>query len=175
MGSINSTSQQILFYYVFQKKIENFFNGEKMKKDNKESKIGYFINPEWIKEWKRRRNYTNIKTNFLEAFNIGNTKLDNEQTKLIKDNIEQKDEKVLTSDENNNLIIKYSDFMVINEKIFTKIFLENFVNKKTFESMNLNKKNTFEEIKYIFKEEMIIFFLEKYSIIKILLSLAGSS
>ena len=175
MGSINSTSQQILFYYVFQKKIENFFNGEKMKKDNKESKIGYFINPEWIKEWKRRRNYTNIKSNFLEAFNIGKTKLDNEQIKLIKDNIEQKDEKNLTSDENNNIIIKYSDFMVINEKIFTKIFLENFVNKKTFESMNLNKKNTFEEIKYIFKEEMIIFFLEKYSIIKILLSLAGSS
>ena len=175
MGSINSTSKQILFYYVFQKKIENFFNGEKMKRDNKESKIGYFINPEWIKEWKRRRNYTNIKSNFLEAFNIGKTKLDNEQIKLIKDNIEQKDEKNLTSDENNNLIIKYSDFMVINEKIFTKIFLENFVNKKTFESMNLNKKNTFEEIKYIFKEEMIIFFLEKYSIIKILLSLAGSS
>ena len=48
--------------------------------------------------------------------------------------------------------------MIINEKILTKIFLENFVNKKTFESMNLNEKITFEEIKYIFKEEMIIFF-----------------
>ena len=65
MGSINANSQQILFYYVFQKKIEKFFNGEKMKKDNIKSKIGYFINPEWIKEWKRRRNYANIKSNFL--------------------------------------------------------------------------------------------------------------
>ena len=158
MGSINATSQQILFYYEFQKKIEKFFNGKKMKKDNTKIKIGYFINPEWIKEWKRRRNYANIKSNFLEAFNIEKTKLDKEQTNLIKVNIEQKDEKILNSDENNNSIIKNSNFMIINEKILTKIFLENFVNKKTFESMNLNEKITFEEIKYIFKEEMIIFF-----------------
>jgi ubiquitin C-terminal hydrolase len=64
--------------------------------------------------------------------------------------------------------------MLINEKIFTKIFLGNFVNEKTFKLMNLNEKISFEEVKYIFKEKMIIFFLEKYSTIKILLSLAGS-
>ena len=175
MGSKNSTSQQILHYYVFQKKIEKFFNGEKMPKENIQCKIGYFINPEWIKEWKRRRNYANIKSNFFEVFKIEKTKLNHEQTNLIKDNIEQKNDKILTSFENNNSIIKYSDFMIINEKILTKSVLENFVNKKTFELMNLNKKITVEEIQYIFKKEMIIFFLEKYSTIKILLSLAGST
>jgi len=175
MGSKNSTSQQILHYYVFQKKIEKFFNGEKMPKENTKCKIGYFINPEWIKEWKRRRNYANIKSNFFEVFKIEKTKLNHEQTNLIKDNIEQKNDKILTSFENNNSIIKYSDFMIINEKILTKSVLENFVNKKTFELMNLNKKITVEEIQYIFKKEMIIFFLEKYSTIKILLSLAGST
>ena len=57
MGSLHSTLKQILYYYKFQKKIEKFFNGEKMKKDHTKIKKGYIINPEWIKEWRRRKKY----------------------------------------------------------------------------------------------------------------------
>ena len=148
MGSENSISQQILYYYVFQKKIEKFFKGEKMKDSTKIHK-GYVINPEWIKEWRRRINYANIRKKCFEIFNIETTKLDKEQEKLILDIIAQKDEKILYSDENNKTIIKYKDFMFIDEKILTEKYLENFVNEKTFKLMNLNEKITFEEIKYI--------------------------
>ena len=74
------------------------------------------------------------------------------------DFFDKKDEKLLNSKENNNSIIKYSDYMIINEKILNRQILKNFVNEKTFKSMNLNEKIPFEELKYIFKEEMIIFF-----------------
>ena len=157
MDSRESTIKQILYYYVFQKKIDQFFRGEKIEKDKKIKK-GYIINPEFIKEWKRRKNYVKIKKKYFENFNIEKTKLDKKQTKLIKDYFEKLDEKILNLNENNSSIIKYSDFMIINEKILTEQYLENLVNEKTFNEMKLNVKITFEEIKYIFKEEMIIFF-----------------
>ena len=67
--NIGSNFLQFPYYYLFQKKIEKFFKGEKMKTDTK-IKTGYIINPEWIKEWKRRRSYDNIKKKCLEKLNI---------------------------------------------------------------------------------------------------------
>ena len=108
-----------------------------------------------------------LKKKCLEKLNI------EEKFKNLKnfkfDFFDKKDEKLLNSKENNNSIIKYSDYMIINEKILNRQILKNFVNEKTFKSMNLNEKIPFEELKYIFKEEMIIFFLDNNQIIKILL------
>ena len=169
MGNIKSTGQQILYYYKFQKKIGKFFNGEEMKKDNKEiTEKGYIINPEWIKEWRRRNKYPKIKKYCLDVINFEKKILDFKQIKTNFFDILKKNKIIL--DENSNSIIKYIDFMIINEKILTKECLENFVNENFFKLMKLNEKITFEEIKYIFKEKIIVFFLENYQIIKILLS-----
>ena len=167
MGNKLSNYQQFLYYYLFQKKIEKLFKGEKMKNDKKIEK-GYIINPEWIKEWKRRRSYAYIKKKCLEKLKIEKEKLKN-LINLKLDIFDKKDEKIFNSDENNTSIIKYSDFMIINEKILNKQILRNFVNEETFKSMKLNEKIPFEELKYIFKEEMLIFFIENYQIIKLLL------
>ena len=169
MGNIKSTGQQILYYYKFQKKIGKFFNGEEMKKDNKEiAEKGYIINPEWIKEWRRRNKYPKIKKYCLDVINFEKKIFDFKQIKTNFFDILKKNKIIL--DENSNSIIKYIDFMIINEKILTKECLENFVNENFFKLMKLNEKITFEEIKYIFKEKIIVFFLENYQIIKILLS-----
>ena len=166
LGSLKSTCKQIIYYHEFQKQIGKFFNGE-IEKDDTEIQNGYIINPEWIKEWRRRKKYDKNKK-YLDIIDFEKKKIDLKQIKTIFDDIRKKDKKIL--DENNNSIIKYIDFMIVNEKILSKKYLENFVNEKIFKLMDLNAKITFEEIKYIFKVKMIIFFLENYQIIKILLS-----
>ena len=53
---------------------------------------------------------------------------------------------------------------MINEK-----YLENFVDEKTFNKLEMNDKTTYEKVKYIFKKKMFILFIERELIIKMLL------
>ena len=83
MGSKNTKIDSILYYYTFQKKINNYLNNTIKRKDKTYLKNGYFINPEWIKEWKRRINYNQIVSEYLVHFNIDSTKLNINQELLI--------------------------------------------------------------------------------------------
>jgi hypothetical protein len=53
--------------------------------------------------------------------------------------------------------------------VISKQNLENFVNKNTFDKLNLEKYASNEKIEYVFKSQMIIFFFEKNGIIKLLI------
>ena len=167
MGAKSTKIDYILYYYVFQKKINNYLNNTEKRKEKTKLKNGYIINPEWIKEWKRRINYNKIISEYLVHFNINSIKLSDEQKLLIKQFIEN----VYVF---NNLcyetktINKYNYF-IIYDKLITRNFLENLVNVKTFEKLGIRDGRSFEKVKYIFKEKMFILFIEKYHVIKILL------
>ena len=172
MGTKNTKIDNILYYYVFQKKIKNYLNYYGKRKDKFSLKDGYIISPDWIKEWKMRINYDKIVADYLDYFNLDSTKLNDEQEMMIN--------QFLENDINLNLetktIIKYSYvtnllecILIIIEEEITETFLENLINKKTFEKLGINDSRTFEKVKYIFKEKMFILFIEKYHVIKILL------
>ena len=167
MGAKNTKIDSILYYYIFQKKINNYLNNTIKRKDKTRLKNGYIINPEWIKEWKRRINYDKIVSDYLVHFNINTTKLNNEQLLMINQFIEN--DYLL-----NNLcyeaktIRKYKVFF-INDELITRNFLENLVNDKTFEKFGIKDDGSFEKVKFIFKEKMFILFIERYHVIKILL------
>ena len=167
MGCEYPKTQPILYYYVFQKKIKNYLNCKINHKKKKEIKDGYLINPNWINEWKSRINYDKIVSEYLDHFGIESTKLNEDQITLINENIENNFNEI-NLDENTSLIIKNNEFSYI-ERILSEKYLEIFVNKKTFNFLKINKKNTFIEIKYLFKEKMLILFYEKYNIIKVLI------
>jgi len=167
MGAKNTKIDIILYYYVFQKKINNYLNNTEKREDKTSLKNGYIINPEWIKEWKRRINYDKLVSDYLVHFNINSMKLNDEQLLMINQFIE--------NDYNlNNLyyetktISKYNYFNIYDELI-TKNFLENLVDGETFEIFGIRDNRSFEKIKYIFKEKMFILFIERYHVLKILL------
>jgi len=171
MGTQNTKIDNILYYYVFQKKINNYLNHYIIRKDKFSLKDGYIISPDWIKEWKMRINYNKIVEDYLDYFNLNSTKLNEEQKMMINQFIE--------SDKNLNLetktIIKYSYFInlcesiiMFNDEEINETFLKNFVNKKTFEKLEINDIRAFEKVKYIFKEKIFILFIEKNYSIKIL-------
>ena len=172
MGAKNTKIDNILYYYVFQRKIKNYLNYYNKRKDKFRLKDGYIISPDWIKEWKMRINYDKLVADYLDYFNLDSTKLNEEQEMMIN--------QFLENDVNLNLetktIVKYSYcislleciLIIIDEEI-TETFLENFINKKTFEKLEINDTRTFEKVKYIFKEKMFMLFIEKYLTIKILL------
>ena len=171
MGSkISKNKEKILYYYVFQKKINNYINNNKIKeKEKKILKIGYIINPDWIKEWKARINYNKITSDYLDHFNLDSTRL-NKQQKLLINQFIEKDNNIDNLDLDIKTIVKNNFFnFFIYEKMINKIYLENFVNKKTFNKLDMNDKTTYERVKYIFKKKMFMLFFEKYLKIKILL------
>ena len=88
MGAKNTKIDNILYYYIFQKKINNYLNKPKEREDKINLKNGYIINPEWIKEWKRRINYGKLVSDYLDHFNINSTKLNDEQLLMINQFIE---------------------------------------------------------------------------------------
>ena len=171
MGAKNTKIDNILYYYVFQRKIKNYLNYYNKRKDKFSLKDGYIISPDWIKEWKMRINYDKLVADYLDYFNLDSTKLNEEQEMMIN--------QFLENDVNLNLetktIVKYSYcislleciLIIIDEEI-TETFLENFINKKTFEKLEINDTRTFEKVKYIFKEKMFVLFFERNYNIKIL-------
>ena len=175
MGHKNSKIRvnQILNYYVFQKKLHKYLNGEKMEKDNNIIEKGYLIHPEWIKKWKELLNYDFIKDAYLDNYEIESNKLDNKNLTQIIENIEKNDNNIKDFDDSQIMIEGNNYFMVFNERILSKENLENFLNEDTFKLLKINKNIYIEEIEYIFKEKMMILFYEKYNIIKILISDSG--
>ena len=170
MGSTNNKSVQIVYYYVFQKYINKYLSLTYTKcKDNNKIKYGYIVHPDWIKEWKKRIDYNSMKINFLDHLNIDSIAINENQEILINNYIEKN---TIHFDENIPFIannINNRKYNVVDQRILTEKFLENFVNEKTFDQLNINKNVIGEEIKYIFKSKMLILFLERYNTIKILL------
>lgn len=66
-------------------------------------------------------------------------------------------------------LIKNHNFIITNENLISEKFLENLVDEKTYDNLKINKKTTIEEVKYIFKKQMIILFFKKYLTIKVLI------
>ena len=166
MGSEDSKIESILSYYLFQRDIIKHLNNQV--KDNEESqdiKEGYLIHPEWIDEWKKKIEYKTI-SKYLYNLTIKNKKLDSKQLQYINDSMkkENKNFEVDTS-----YIIKNNNFMSIRENIITKKSLEYFVDEDTFEKLKVKKLAKYKKIKYIFKNQMIIFFFDKRLIIKVLI------
>ena len=118
-----------------------------------------------------RINYDKLVADYLDYFNLDSNKLNEEQEMMIN--------QFLENDDNLNLetktIVKYSYcislleciLIIIDEEI-TETFLENLINKKTFEKLEINDTRAFEKVKYIFKEKMFILFFERNYNIKIL-------
>jgi len=167
MGTKNTKIDSIIYYYTFQKEINNYLNISEKRKEKTNLKNGYIINPEWIKEWKKRINYDKIVSEYLVYFNINSTKINNNQELMIHQFIEN-DYPIDNLCYETKNIQKYNDFMII-DKLITKNLLENLVNVKTFEKLGIRDESLFDKVKYIFKEKMFILFIEKHQVIKILL------
>ena len=160
--AINIKSQLILHYYVFQKTIQKYLTDWKDKIDGKKIEKGYIIHPEWIKEWKKTIDYNNLKTNYLDYFNLESTNINEDQRLLIKQHLEPvfKDYKK----------ISYShtkDLLPISDNLLSLEYLENFCDEKTYNLFNANAE--VEKIEYIFKKKMLFFFCKANNIIKIII------
>ena len=166
MGTSNLKNNNIFKYYIFQKKFKKYLTGKIFEKERKIIKNGYLIPLDWIKEWKRKINYNIISKN-LDSLQIESTKLKENQINEIK-NIFQNNINNFDNNMLNNIIINNN--FIINERILSEKFLESFVNEKTYKLLKIDSKIGVEKIKYIFKQKMMILFLENYNMIKILFS-----
>ena len=169
MGAHNTKIKNILYYYVFQKKINNYLKIAEKRKEKTHLKNGYIINPEWIKEWKRRINYDKIVSEYLVHFNLNSKKLNENQKLMIKQFIENDYAYLFNNLYYETKTIQKYNYFIIYDELITRNFLENLVNVKTFEKLGIRDERSYEKVKYIFKEKMFILFIEKYHVIKILL------
>ena len=147
MGAKNSKNkvEQVIYYYVFQKRMNKYLNDWKNKKDKHNIKIGYLVHPEWIKVWKNKANYEIIKKHYLDFYHLAHSKEDNNpQVPLIKKYIKGK-----IKNFNLNYLIKNNNFIhMINERNLSLAYLENFINEKNYTAFNINRKTSFEKIEY---------------------------
>ena len=162
MGSKNTKIDNIIYYYVFQNKINNYLNSYEKRKDRFSLKDGYIICLDWIKEWKMRINYDKIVSDYLTHFKLNSTKLNEEQVIMINQFIEND----CNLDFETKTIMKYS--YSVKDELITQNFLENLVNKKTFEKLEISNDRIFLKVKYIFKEKIFILFIESGYNIKLL-------
>ena len=164
MGSEHSKLQQILDYYIFQKKIKSNLRNEN-REDNYKPFNGYFIHPDWIKEWKKTYNYESL-CHFLNTLSIENNCPNDRQSSEINKYIEHNN---LYIEINLSFLIKDEGFVSPSKYCITEEILENFIDYQTFIHLNLNKKTKFEKIQYIFKKQMIILFFPNVKTIKLLI------
>ena len=160
MGSSSSKYQPILAYYAFQKKIKNHLNNIINPEDVNKMHEGYFISPEWIKDWKKRINYKKIEE-ILDKENIESSILDKKQKNRIEDLFND----LLQKCEIDN-IVKKDNFYISN--ILSVEYLQFLLDTETYEKMKIQKTSN-KQVEYIFKIKMIIFFFRKYYIIKIII------
>ena len=156
----------IINYYLFQKKLSQYFDKMYNKKDENEISVGYIINPGWIKNWKNTIQYDKIEKKLIEL------KINQGNFKSHQDEIKSYIEKHINKDEIKKLsnTVKTNRFDIIHKNIFSRKFLTNLMpEKKVFELLKINSKTTKIKIKYILKNNMIILILEKYKIIKIII------
>ena len=62
--------RQAFYYYGFQKKIKDQINNNNKDREDEDVKIGYLINPEWIKEWRNRIKYNQMEKNLDNYTNV---------------------------------------------------------------------------------------------------------
>ena len=160
MGNSFAKYQPILSYYAFQKKIKNHLKNKINQEDVNKMKKGYFISPEWIKEWKKRINYKIIEEIF-DKENIESSNLNKKQ----KNRIENKFNNLIPKCEIDN-IVKKDNFYINN--ILSVEYLQLLLDIETYNKMKI-KKTSERQVEYIFKKKMIIFFFSKYNIIKIII------
>ena len=138
MGAKNAKNkiEQVIYYYVFQKRMNKYLNDWKNRKDKNIIKIGYLVHPEWIKVWKTITNYDTIKTAYLDYLKIEHSKIVNNHKKI--DSIKQYLKTTNKNFDNNlNYLIKNNPFIsMINERNISLTYLENFINEKTYKALN---------------------------------------
>ena len=155
----------VIHYYLFQRKITQYFNKVYNKKDENEISAGYIINPNWIKKWKNAIQYNKIEKKLIKLnINQGNLKSN-------EDEIKSYIEKHINKDEIKNLsnTVKTNNFDIIHKNIFSRKFLTYLMPEKVFKSLKIHSKISKIKIKYILKNRMIILILEENKIIKIII------
>ena len=164
MGGLNF-KEGIIHYFYFQEKISKYLNKMIKKKDEDEFQDGYLINPDWIKSWNKTINYEKIRQ-YIYGLDI------NEKYKeYYEDNIKGYIEKYIKEDEVKKLsnTVKTNNFDIIHKNIFSRKFLMNLLPEKVFKSFKIHDRTTKIKVKYLFKKQMLIFVLEDYQIIKIII------
>ena len=174
MGSGNSTLRnQILYYYLFHKKLELFFNNQYnpfSQNQNEEIKLEryYIINPVLFEIWKEYSLY-DLHKYYLNKKGIYNISLDDYISKL-EDKIKE------VNDQNGKKDIKeafYNDFRNdSNWYCKAKLKLENFdniIDEKTYEYFKKILENELNSnIAGIITNNKLIIFFEKFCQIKFL-------
>ena len=161
----NRFYRPIFYYYGFQKKIKDQINNNKKDNENEDEgvKTGYLVSPEWIKEFRKRINYSEIEKKLDTYKNIDFSNISKIEKIQIK--TELKRNNINSIDFYN--IVKSKPFFL--NKILSIKNLQIFLDKQTFELFKIEK--TFNiQIEYIFKEKMIIFFFKNNCRIKILIN-----
>ena len=163
MGKIESNTSMALNYYLFQNKIKGYLSQE-YKEDEFVMRTGYFINLDWIKNWKKLINYTEGDPSIESVFkqehyenNINKVEAKQVIENFITPNLQNKDIQSIKFKEKNPF--KFEN------KFITLETLENFVNDNTFYTIQKIRE---ENLKYVFKQNMIIFFFSSTKIIKII-------
>ena len=159
----NNKCKILLDYYTFQKKIYQYLKDWKDKNDRYKKEIGYIIEPDWIEEWKRISDYDNLKTKYLDPFNITSSKISKEQQILINQHLlpEIKDY------EENLIFCTNSNNFLVYDTFFSLEYLQNFCNETTYKLFQTNGR--VENVEYIFKRKMLIILFNAKNIIKIIL------
>ena len=168
MGEEISKSEPILRYYIFQKKINGYLrNTIKNRKEKFNSKEGFIVNPELIKEWKIRINYKQI-SRYCQEFRIETYKKQTElQKKLIHDFIEKDYQVRKNVFYINSCLIKNNDFPYTYNKNMSDNW-ETFINLKIYDALKINSKNKAIKIKYILKQKLLILFFKDDLLMKMI-------
>ena len=164
MGGLNF-KEGIIQYYFFQKRISNYFSKKNKKEDEQEFKVGYLINPVWIKLWKNSIYYEKIKK-YLDVLNITEENLE-----IYEDNIKLYIGKNINEEEIEFIsnTVKTNNFDIFHNNIFTQNFLMNLMPEQVYKSLKINDKTTKIKINYLFKKQMMIFVPKDYYIFKIII------
>ena len=164
MGGLNF-KEGIIHYYFFQKKISKYFSKRSYNSDKDELKVGYLINPDWIKFFKTTINYEKIK-NYIIGLKISEKDLEYYEDNIkgyIEKNINQEEVKKISN------TVKTNNFDITHKNIFSQKFLMNLMPEDVFKSFKIHDKTTKIKIKYIFKKQMLILVIEDNRIIKIII------
>ena len=149
----------LIDYYLFQKEIKEYLTDWKDKEDNYRKKVGYLVNPDWLREWKKLIKYDE-QLFYLKEFQIESTKLTKDQIDLVDAFISSK-----IDDLKINSIKVNASYSLFKSKsnFFSLTDLENFINEDTYiKGMKAIK------IKYVFKKKMLILFFDLIKTIKII-------
>ena len=168
MGQKNPKAKLVVNYYIFQKRIEQNLTNWKNQNDGNSLQKGYLIHPDWMKKLKNNLKYEKLKKSLD---NIPYSNFTEEQVhqlvKLIELDVKDIDINAMSLSGDN-------DFSNFSEKYISLEILKNFINGQSFKNLkNIYKKDIktikMEEIKYIFKQKMLILFFENNKIIKVIL------